>query len=76
MSRVVGKHERRGARMARASLPRGTARSHEPLPGEHVPEKSDSSRSDRAGESAERKQGRARVQRGNVGQKYLEWERR
>lgn len=40
MSRAAGEHERRGARAARVDLPRGTARSHEPLPGEHVPEKS------------------------------------
>lgn len=41
MSRAAGEHERRGALVTRVGLPRGTARSHEPLPGEHVAEKSD-----------------------------------
>lgn len=47
MSRAAGEHERRGARAARVDLPRGTARSREPLLGEHVPEEPDQSRTDR-----------------------------
>lgn len=56
MSRAAGEHERRGARVARVGLPRGTARSHEPLPGEHVLEKSEASRA-----AGGREQGHARV---------------
>jgi len=59
MSRAAGKHERRGARVACAGLPRGTARSHEPLSGKHVPEESDPPQMDRG--APKKKQGHARV---------------